>query len=157
MTVRHGRSAWLWKITARSSDGPTIAWLSTTTTPSEGSSRPANIFRTVVLPQPECPMTQTNSPRAIENHRFSNTVEAFPPASGKRRAMPSIEMKRSPIPSLREGDEPCEAGENLIERHAGDADHENRGDHTGDREVVPLVPDEVADPGAADEHLRRDD
>src|SRR5712691_767696 len=157
MTVRQGSSAWLWKITARSSDGPTIAWLSTTTTPSEGSSRPAKIFSTVVLPQPEWPMTQTNWPRAIENHRFSNTVDTLPPASGKRRAMPSIEMKRSPISSLRKGDEPCEAGEDLVEHHADDADHENRGDHVGDGEVIPLVPDEVADPGAADEHFGGDD
>jgi hypothetical protein len=35
--------------------------------------------------------------------------------------------------------------------------HQDRGDHVGDREVVPLVPDEVADAGAADEHLGRHD
>ncbi len=32
------------------------------------------MFSTVVLPQPEWPMTQPNSPRAIDSHRSSNTV-----------------------------------------------------------------------------------
>ncbi len=32
------------------------------------------MLSTVVLPQPEWPMMQTNSPRAIASHRSSNTV-----------------------------------------------------------------------------------
>ena len=28
------------------------------------------MFKTVVLPQPEWPITQANSPRAIDSHRF---------------------------------------------------------------------------------------
>jgi hypothetical protein len=31
------------------------------------------MFSTVVLPQPEWPITQPNSPRAIDSQRFSNT------------------------------------------------------------------------------------
>ena len=34
--MRHGSSAWLWKITARSRLGPSIAWLSTITVPADG-------------------------------------------------------------------------------------------------------------------------
>src|SRR5437899_9901671 len=95
MTVSHGRSAWLWKITARSRLGPSIAWLSTITVPSDGGSRPARILSTVVLPQPECPMMQTNSPRAIDSHKSSNTIVAPPAGAGNRLLTPSMEMNRS--------------------------------------------------------------
>ena len=47
------------------------------------------MFSTVVLPQPEWPMTQTNSPWFIDSHR-SSKIGAFVPY---RRAMPSMEMK----------------------------------------------------------------
>lgn len=52
------------------------------TTPSEGASSPARMLSTVVLPQPECPIMQTNSPRRIGSHRFSNTVVLPPPGAG---------------------------------------------------------------------------
>ncbi|MFK4701026.1 hypothetical protein ABIF42_006620 [Bradyrhizobium diazoefficiens] len=40
------------------------------------------MLSTVVLPQPEWPITQQNSPRGIDSQRFSNTVVAAPPAPG---------------------------------------------------------------------------
>jgi hypothetical protein len=46
---------------------------------------------------------------------------------------------------------------NLVQRHPDEADQEDRRDYVGDREVVPLVPDEVADSGATHEHLGCDD
>ena len=49
-----------------------------TTTPSSGASRPARMLSTVVLPQPEWPMMQTNSPRSTESQRSSNTVVTPP-------------------------------------------------------------------------------
>src|SRR5216683_774319 len=54
--------------------------------PSLGSSRPARMFKTVVLPQPEWPITQANSPRAIDSHRFSNTAILPPSAPGDRKS-----------------------------------------------------------------------
>ena len=51
-----------------------MACPSTMTAPSLGSSSPARMFSTVVLPQPEWPITQPNSPRAIDSHRFSKTL-----------------------------------------------------------------------------------
>src|SRR5712691_1921771 len=158
MTVSHGSSAWLWKITARSRLGPSIARLSTITVPSDGMSSPARMLSTVVLPQPEWPMMQANSPRAIASHRFSNTVVAPPPGAGKRLVTPSMEIKRSVIgDSLRECHHPGRPRQDLVQYHADEADHQDRGDHVGDRQVVPLVPYEVADAGAADQHLGRDD
>ena len=53
------------------------------------------MLSTVVLPQPEWPMMQTNSPRAIDSQRSSNTVVAPPPGAGKRLVMPSMEMNFS--------------------------------------------------------------
>src|SRR5215475_12576524 len=98
---------------------------STMTAPSLGSSSPARMFSTVVLPQPEWPITQANSPRSIESHRFSNTATSPPPAAGYRLAMASIEMNLSVIASFREGDHAGEAGEDLIEQHADKADQQN--------------------------------
>ena len=40
------------------------------------------MLSTVVLPQPEWPITQANSPRSIDSQRFSNTVVVPPPAPG---------------------------------------------------------------------------
>src|SRR5260221_14032941 len=157
MTVRHGSSAWVWKITARSRLGPSIAWLSTITVPADGSSSPARMLSTVVLPQPEWPMMQVKSPRCIGSQRSSNTVVMPPPAAGKRLAMPSMEMNLFAIALLREGHEPRQAREDQVEQHADHADQQDGVDDVDDRQVVPLVPHEVADAGAADEHLGRDD
>src|ERR1700736_2397830 len=160
MVVRQGSSAWLWKITARSRLGPSIACSSTMTTPSDGRSRPARMLSKVVLPQPEWPMTQTNSPRRIASHRSANTVVS-PPGVAKLRAIPSIEMNLSPATAVNasfgERHRPRRAGERLIEHHADDADHQDGGDHVGDRQVVPFVPHEIADAGAAHEHLCGDE
>src|SRR4029079_16077980 len=64
-----GAMAWLWNMTARSRLGPSIAWLSTITAPSEGASSPARMLSTVVLPQPEWPIMQVKSPRCIGSKR----------------------------------------------------------------------------------------
>ena len=40
------------------------------------------MFSTVVLPQPEWPMTQVNSPRFIASHRFSKIVVVAPFGAG---------------------------------------------------------------------------
>src|SRR5271156_5775012 len=180
---------------------------STITTPSLDVSSPARMLSTVVLPQPEWPITHANSPRWIDSHRFSNTATSPPDGAGYRLAMASIEMNLSVIarrpcpargaarsdvpqmrdPLLRAGSRFCtaslsrrsapgtrkliarsscsfrechhagEAREDLIEQHPDKADQENGDDYIGDREIVPFVPDEVADAGAADEHLRGDD
>ncbi len=63
------------------------------------------MLSTVVLPQPEWPMMQTNSPRAIDSHRSWNTVVVPPPGAGKRLVMPSMEMNLSLIrwPAIHSG------------------------------------------------------
>ena len=71
--------------------------------------------------------------------------------------MASMEMNLSVIVSLRKRDELRKPRQDLIEQHADHADHQNGDDDVGDREVIPLVPDEVADAGAADQHFGGDD
>src|ERR1043166_520446 len=125
-------------------------------TPSDGWSRPARMLSKVVLPQPECPITQANSPRRMASHRSANTVVS-PPGVAKLREIPSIEMNLSADTvagtSLRERHRAGRAGERLVEHHADDADHQDGDDHVGDRQIVPFVPHEIADAGAAHEHL----
>ena len=40
------------------------------------------MLSTVVLPQPEWPITQTNSPRFMPSQRFSKMVVTPPPGAG---------------------------------------------------------------------------
>src|SRR5580704_9385424 len=105
------------------------------TTPADGASRPARMLSTVVLPQPEWPMTQTNSPRRMASHRSANTVVAPPPRAA-RVGGGIKQTRRGTSTSLRERHQPRRAGERLIEHHADEADHQDGGDDVGDREIV---------------------
>src|SRR3984957_8311363 len=121
---------------------------STMTAPPLGVSSPARMLSTVVLPQPEWPITQANSPRWIDSHRFSKTATSPPPGCGYRLAIASIEMNLLVIASFRERHHAGEARKDLVEQHADKTDQENGDDHIGDREGVPLVPDKLPDAGA---------
>ncbi|MNF75443.1 hypothetical protein D3C84_575070 [compost metagenome] len=72
-TVSQGSSAWLWNTTPRSRLGPEISLPAITTPPLLASSRPAMTLRMVLLPQPEWPITQMNSPCWMLKLMFSNT------------------------------------------------------------------------------------
>jgi hypothetical protein len=72
-TVSQGISAWLWNTTPRSRLGPATSRPSMNTWPLVAVSSPASTFRMVVLPQPEWPMMQTNSPRSSVNDTSANT------------------------------------------------------------------------------------
>src|SRR4051794_17712093 len=137
------------------------------TVPAEGSSSPASRLSTVVLPQPECPMMQVNSPRAIDSQRFSKIVVTPPCGAAKRLVIASMAMNLSLMRRPRndaiatrlllEGHQPRRAREHQIEQHADEAYHHNGGGHIGDGEIVPLVPHEITDAGAAHEHFSSDD
>src|SRR5690606_24474200 len=138
----HGISAWVWKTTPRSRLGPDTSRPSMMMTPPDGASRPASAFRTVVLPQPEWPITQTNWPFSTLKLRSSNTTVSgreFVP--GKIFSRPWISRKA--MASLHVGDQLRESREQLVQDHADQADREDARDDVGDRQVVPLVPDEV--------------
>ena len=61
LTVSQGKRAYCWNTTPRSVPVPCTSLPSQWTSPLVGSSRPAMMFRRVLLPQPEGPTTQMNS------------------------------------------------------------------------------------------------
>jgi hypothetical protein len=67
-TVSHGISErpYSWKTIATSGGGPSTSSPRRRTSPRVGSSSPARHLSSVVLPQPDCPTTQTNSFPATE-------------------------------------------------------------------------------------------
>ena len=84
ITENHGMSAWPWNTTPRSRLGPAISRLSMIASPEVGCSSPASTLRMVVLPQPEWPMMQTNSPRSMPKWTSSNTTASgLPPEPAK--------------------------------------------------------------------------
>src|SRR6056297_1416323 len=100
---------------------------------------------------------QTNSPFSMPKVASSNTVRAPPCPSGNLWVRCSIErngLDTMGLPSLfRVGDGALQRGKGRVQHHADDTDHEDREDDRGQVEVVPLVPDVIADPRPADEHL----
>ena len=60
-TVSHGNTPYSWNITPRSGPGPATGLPSSSTRPAVGCMKPATMFIMVVLPQPDGPITETNS------------------------------------------------------------------------------------------------
>ena len=63
-TVRHGSRLSVWNTKPRSPPGPCTARPSSSTSPEVAGSSPATMRRNVVLPQPDGPTTEMNSPRS---------------------------------------------------------------------------------------------
>ena len=79
MTVRQGSSPNSWNTMALSTPGPVIFLPPISISPASGLSSPSSTFRKVLLPQPEGPTMETNSPlfnsmrkslRAVTGSRF---------------------------------------------------------------------------------------
>src|SRR6185437_3063550 len=64
-------------MTPRSGPGPVIGLPSSSTLPRVGRTKPATMFIIVVLPQPDGPITATNSPSAI-GYDTSSTTRSRP-------------------------------------------------------------------------------
>src|SRR5262245_48388428 len=116
------------------------------TVPVVGLSRPATMLSSVLLPQPEWPISVTNSPlRMVRSMpvRTSDEPNDMPTAS-TLRYLSIVEAPRG-------------EHQRLLEQQADDADGEDRDHDVLDLEVVPLVPHPEADADAAGEHLGGDD
>src|SRR5262245_52469020 len=116
------------------------------------------MLNSVLLPQPEWPTTHTNSPFSTPKLTSSKTTSSAAPlpCAGWRLARRSTYKKGSRvIPSSSVSGfvahAPPRAGQQEIERHAHDANQQYGKDHGGQIEIVPLVPDVVADARAAHE------
>jgi len=73
--VIHGSSEWFWNTTARSGPGPGISRPSHSSTPVEGRVRPAIRLSSVLLPQPEWPISETTSPFLISRSMSRSAVK----------------------------------------------------------------------------------
>src|SRR6188768_586965 len=81
---------------------PTSGSPKTRSVPDEGLRRPAATLRSVDLPQPVGPTTETNSPSAIESETSFTAVYGPPPRPAKVQVMPSkvtaaVMDKRLPV------------------------------------------------------------
>jgi hypothetical protein len=76
-TVSQGSSEWFWNTTARSGPGAFTSLPSTMTPPEVALSRPATMFSTVDLPQPEWPISEMYSPRLMS--RLMSLSTGLPP------------------------------------------------------------------------------
>ena len=72
-TVSHGKTPYSWKITPRSGPGAATGRPSSSTRPVVGWTKPPTMFIRVVLPQPDGPMIETNSPLRMSNETSSST------------------------------------------------------------------------------------
>src|SRR5258708_14916403 len=148
--VSHGSSEWFWKTTPRSGPGPSMCLPARRMVPSLGFSRPATRFRSVLLPQPECPMRVTNSLFAICRSMSASATKS-----------PFFVSKVLPTDStlryLCIGEPLREQHQRVLEQQADDAEGEDGDDDVLDVEVVPLVRHPEADAHAAGQHLGGDD
>src|SRR4051812_5851533 len=140
--VSQGSSEWFWNTTPRSGPGPEISRLASRMPPSVGISSPATRLRSVLLPQPEWPMSVTNSPLRIDKSIPLRIVE-------EEKDMPrpsTLTYFSRPI-----AESPRREHQRLLEQQADHADGEDGDDDVLDLEVVPFVPDPEADAHAAGE------
>src|SRR5689334_19708593 len=144
--------------------GPLRGTPSTCTPPVSGARKPAMMFISVVLPQPEGPTIATNSPSAISKFR-SWMTSSRPLSVGKplptalTKILPGIapawpSMRIAPPHDLHVLEQPHDA----VERKPDQSDD----DHAGNHEVVAVprvarVDDHVPEPGAQRDHLGGDD
>ena len=80
-TVSHGKTPYSWNITPRSGPGPVISRPSSVTRPDVGLTKPAAMFISVVLPQPDGPTSAMKSPWLMEK-LMSLTTSSMPPSVG---------------------------------------------------------------------------
>src|SRR6185295_4166997 len=146
-----GKSDGCWKMNIPVRRGSRTGSPSTRTSPRSGRSKPASTPRSVDLPQPDGPITATNSPSATSKLRSSSTC------TGPPRVSKVFEIDRTSILGLIAPAhlvQPLEPPHGAVEQEPDDADDE----HAGHHEIVavarvPRVDDQVAEAGAHRDHL----
>src|SRR4029077_6359777 len=157
-TVYQGKSAASWNTTARRGTG----WLTGTqrksTSPRVGASKPATMFNSVDLPQPDGPRTAVNSSgaiaRAMPSRATSRPTRPLNSLKTHRRSTTGsgMPLERAPAQHHLGG-----AEDDLI----GDETQEAHREHGGHADVHPAdvvrVPEHVAEARLHRDHLRDDD
>src|SRR5262245_45648590 len=133
--------------------GPARGVPSTSTAPASGARKPAMMFMSVVLPQPDGPTIATNSPSRTSKSRPSMT-DSRPLSVANPLLTPWtwILVRITPPHALHVLEQPHGA----VEREPDQADD----DHAGDHEVVAVtgiarIHDHVTETRAQRDHLRR--
>src|SRR6266705_1938661 len=129
--VSQGSREWFWNTTPRSGPGPETSRSASRTWPSVGLSSPATILSSVDLPQPECPISETNSPARMSRSIFS-IAQNGPFLVSNTMATLSICRYLSVMPSSLVTDAAGEhlRGDDHQPRHADRQAH--AGDHVGE-------------------------
>src|SRR6266545_17194 len=154
--VSQGSREWFWNTTPRSGPGPVTSRSASRICPPVGSTSPATILSSVDLPQPECPISETNSPARI-SRLISSSAQNGPFRVWNSLRTLSICRYLPLMPSSLVAEAAGGEDHQLLEREADDADREDGDDDVLHVEVVPFVPYPEADAHAASEHLRGDD
>src|SRR6266705_4639012 len=154
--VSQGSREWFWKTTPRSGPGPVTSRSASRTWPSVASRSPATMLSSVDLPQPECPISETNSPARM-SRLISSSAQNGPFFVSNTLRTLSICKYLSVIPCSLVAEAAGSEDHQLFEREADDADREDGDDDVLHVEVVPFVPYPEPDAHAAGEHLRGDD
>ena len=116
----------------------------------------------VDLPQPEWPISDTNSPRSMVRSMSRRTSVAICATAEGHADLLELEIAvlghdRSPTAPRRRARRSADDRDQLVEQEADDADVGQGDDDVADARAVPRVPDEEADADAADQHLGGDD
>src|SRR5262245_35084034 len=125
------------------------------TAPVSGCTKPAIMFMSVVLPQPDGPMIATVSPsRTVKVTSSMTTRRPWSYSKLLLRPLTSILLRIAPANPL-DAFQPPHA---TVERQADHSDD----DHAGDHQIVAIagiarVHDHVAEAGTQRDHLRGDD
>ena len=93
-TVSQGNRLGSWNISPRSAPGPVIGSAPTRSSPDVGRSRPAISRRSVDLPQPLGPISDTISPAAIDSERRSSASTVAPSAARNALLTSRIAQRR---------------------------------------------------------------
>src|SRR6185295_11986976 len=141
-TVRHGRRLSLWNTKPRSLPGARTTRPSSSTSPVLAVSSPATMRRNVVLPQPEGPTTEMNSPRSTA--RLMSESACRSPNALPRCWIASLGTARSVLgPGHELAFEPGETG-----------GHHDAGEQFGHVEGVRRGADQPPEAGARTEQFR---
>ena len=81
-TVSQGSSVACWNTTPTSADGPSMRWSASVKVPASARSRPASSRSSVLLPHPDGPTRQTNSPSRTAMSRWSSASTGSPDTVG---------------------------------------------------------------------------
>src|SRR6266446_8125716 len=154
--VSQGSREWFWNTTPRSGPGPVTSRSASRTWPPVGLRSPATMLSSVDLPQPECPISETNSPARM-SRLISSSAQNGPFFVSNTLHTLSICKYLSVIPCSLVAEAAGSEDHQLFEREADDADREDGDDDVLHVEVVPFVPYPEPDAHAAGEHLRGDD